>query len=404
VKLSPSRLQLVSHCTAAAVLPECVEDSSDAMVAGTGRHAFLSALGQTRDRERALATVPADAPWRAACESIDCDALLDGTESIEVDLRHAYDVYAETARALPPDEHRRYGDTAEGEIPGTLDWLVTVRGGRLEVVDFKGTWRNEPAATNLQLAAYALQVARARGVDEIGVALAYIDEEGGIEWDRATLGPWDLAATASRLRELVDRVGAALVELAGGRQPPTAIGPWCGRCPALRSCPAHVELARQFAVGELGLDVDALVRLDDAAAGRAWATAERLQAVLDAVKASLRVRVASGPIPIPGGEELFMLETHPRSLDVGKALPVLRAKVGERVEGMVKRTLPAEIVNKIGRELGAGRRGSMKAETEALWEQLELADAVKTSTVASVRTRKVRGAGAAAELPGEEAA
>jgi hypothetical protein len=409
VKLTPSRLGLVARCTAAAVLPEVVEDPSDAMAAGTGRHAFLSALGQTRDRERALATIPEGAPWRAACEAIDADALLDGTESIEVDLRHAYDVHAGTARPLPPDEHRRYGDTSEGEIPGTLDWLVTVRGGRLEVVDFKGTWRVPPAAENLQLATYALQVARARGVDEIDVAIAYVDEDGTIEWDRATLGPWDLAATATRLREIVDRVGAALVQLAGGRQPEASVGPWCGHCPALRTCPAHVTLAARFAGGALDLTPEALVRLDDAGVGRAHETVERLQAILDAVRATIRVRVGAGPVPLSDGTELYMLETRPRSLDVARALPVLREKVGERADALVKRSIPAEVVQRLGRELGAGRRGGMKAETEALWEKLELAGAVKTATVASVRTRKARGAGAPAELPpaergGEEAA
>lgn len=405
MKLTPSRLQLISHCTAAAVLPECVEAPTDAMEAGTGRHAFLSALGQTRDRVRALATVPTDAPWRAACEAIDCDALLDGTEAIEVDLRHAYDVHQGTARALPPDEHRRYGDTSEGEIPGTLDWLVTVSGsGRLEVVDFKGSMRTTPAAENLQLATYALQVARLRGVEEIDVALAYIEEDGSVSWDRASLGPWDLAATATRLAEIVDRVDTALVRLASGRQPEASMGAWCGRCPALRSCPSHVTLAREFACGALSLAPDALVRLDDAAAGRAWEQMERLQAVLDAVRATLRVRVGAGPIPLSNGDELYLLESHPRSLVVDKALPVLREKVGDRIDAEVKRSLPSEVINRLGRELGAGRRGGMKAETAALWEKLELAGAVKTSTVASVRTRKVKGAGAVDVDPSEEAA
>lgn len=387
MKLSASRLYLAEACAASCALPTDDEGSGPWAEAGTGRHAFLSALATTRDRAAALATVPEGAPWRSTCEAIDCDALLEGVVEIEADLSHTYDPEMDCAEAIVVDGHRAYAADPR-VIPGTLDWLVTRADGRLEVVDFKGVSQVAPATHNLQLALYALQVARARDLDEIGVAIAYIRPDGDVAWDRDVLDVFDLAEAATRIREVWRRVEEARAEVAAGRLPSTRMGDHCTWCPALRRCPGHITLARELAADTRTVDevVAELVRLDDEAAGVAWVRMERVEAVLEAIRKSLRARVMHRPVPLPDGQVLRAVESHPRSLDVARALPVLRERLGDRVESLVKRTLASEVVGQVARELAPGK-GVKKVEGE-LWAALDAAGAVKTATVVSVRPMK----------------
>ena len=83
-RLSASGLDVARRCPASFALPAVDTGSSEFAQAGTGRHAFLDEFAShwnkcrdvQRARELALATVPADASWREACEGIDLDAQL----------------------------------------------------------------------------------------------------------------------------------------------------------------------------------------------------------------------------------------------------------------------------------------------------------------------------------------
>mgnify|MGYP000240465057 CR=1 FL=1 len=181
MRLTASRLHLADRCPASCALPTAADwADSDAAAAGTGRHAYLSALAATGSREAALATVPDGAPWRAPCEAIDTEALLAGVARIEHDLAHSYDPERDTASPIVVDAHRAY-ELDDTQIPGTLDWLVTRLDGSVEVVDFKGEMPVTPAASNLQLALYALQAARSRGLDEITVSICYVRADGTLD-------------------------------------------------------------------------------------------------------------------------------------------------------------------------------------------------------------------------------
>ena len=126
-----------------------------------------------------------------------------------------------------------------------------------------------------------------------------------------------------------------------------------------------------------------LASLSDAQAGEAYERLERLQAILDACRASLRVRVMRGDLPLPDGRVLRAVESAPRSLVVSKALPVLRSRVGDRADALVRQSLDAGVVGQLVRELHPGK-GQRKHE-EALWAELEAAGAVKTGSVTSLR-------------------
>lgn len=400
-RLTASGLRLAALCPAAYALPADDAESTDAQAAGTGRHAFIDALAVafTGDadaaRVAALATVPADAPHRATCESIDAVELLALTGAdvgtvetgVQLEWAPATDEGAEHTHA---GEHRAYR-TDPARIYGTADWIVTAPNGAVTVVDFKGSERNEPASEHAQLAFYALAVARARGLDTVDVALVYVHEDGALWADRATLDAWDLAARAEALRTTWSRVTAARLEVDFGRPVGTATGAHCARCPAMRVCPAQVTLVRALA-SEAAQSVEdiaaGLARLSDADAGRAWDRLQQAEAALKTIRASLTVRAGLRGLPLPDGSHLMPTETARRTVDVERALPVLRARFGDQADAAVERSLAIGAVEKLARQIAPGK-GQRKA-VEAVIAELAAAGAVRESRFVQLRVRKAR--------------
>lgn len=402
-RLTASGLALAALCPASHALPAVEHEETDAMRAGTGRHAYLSAVahaigagtglaseGLALARTAALEDVPTDAPWRGTCEAIDLEDLFaglaqraDGTASpvtfVETDLAHAWVPSTDTAAALGVAAHRAYAD-AEG-LAGTLDWLAHHADGGLTVLDFKGTRRNAPAREHLQLALYALQVARARGLDTVHVALCYIDEEGGLIWDRATLDAWDLDAAAARLRE----IHAAVTAARDATPAPTRAGEHCGECPCVRVCPAMVALVREL-VAEGAPTPDRLALLSDEDAGAAWERLEIAETAFGAARRALRARAEIRGLPLPGGAQLVPVESVRRSIVLDAALPVLRERFGEQVDAAIERSLTAEAVGKLARQLAPGK--GQKRAVEEVWSALAGAGAVKSARLIQLRVKK----------------
>lgn len=400
-RLTASGLALAALCPATHALPSVESVESDAMRAGTGRHAYLAAVARALPeamtaepeaaldtaRTDALATVPADAPWRATCEAIDIEGLFAelGRESavalVEADLAHAWDPSTDTARPVDAVTHRAYAD-AEGLV-GTLDWLVTHADGTVTVLDFKGVRRGAPAREHLQLALYALQVARARGLDSVHVALCYIDEEGALTWDRATLDAWDLDAAADRLLLIHATVTAA--RAASWDALPTRVGEHCGDCTCVRVCPAMVTLVRELVVAGAP-SPDRLALLSDDDAGAAWVRLDALETALDAARRALRARAEIRGLPLPDGQQLVPVESERRSVVLDKALPLLRERFGAQADAAIEQSMTAASVSKLARQLAPGK-GVQKVIDE-LWGQLAGVGAVRSSRFVQLRVRK----------------
>lgn len=386
--VTASKLELVERCPAAAALPAVWTESTDDQLAGTARHRFLErapAIG----RDAALAEV--DERWRAQCEALDTEGLPRGT----AELALAYDVAADSARVLGQWIGRAY-DTTPSEVSGTADLVCepTSERPRWLVVDWKGDEEVERAASNLQLGFYALCVARHHGVDEVDVAVGYIGHTGSIRWDRATLGPFELEAVADRLRRVLAAVERARDLVAAGRTPDVATGLHCRRCPAMPSCPAMTTLVRELvpaADAQTADVVGGLVRLSDEQAGRAWVRVQVLEKLLGAMKASLRARAETRPLPLPDGSSLVPTEVQRRSLLLDKALPLLRERFGDQADAAVERSLSAEAVAGLARQVAPGK-GQKKA-VEELWGALDGAGAVRRSQHVQLRVRKPRAAG-----------
>ena len=407
-RLTASGLRLAALCAAAYALPADDAESTDAQAAGTGRHAYLDAIAVAyrgdadAARATALATVPADAPHRATCESIDVAELLAMTGAdvgtVEVGVQLDWDPWADDGgEHVSAAQHRAYR-TDPSRIYGTSDWIVTAPDDSVVVIDFKGSERNDPAREHAQLAFYALAVARARGLATIGVALVYVHEDGALYADRAHLDEWDLSAHAAKLLDTWVRVTAARAEMDAGRPVGTATGGHCARCPALRVCPAMVTLVRALA-SEAAQSVEdiagGLARLSDADAGRAWDRLQQAEAALKTIRASLTVRAGVRGLPLPDGSHLMPVDTTRRTVDVERALPVLRARFGDQADAAVERSLSIGDVERLARQLAPGK-GQRKA-VEAVVAELAAAGAVKTSSFVQLRVRKARAADEAAD-------
>jgi len=419
-RLTASGLRLAALCAAAYALPADDAESTDAQAAGTGRHAFLDALAVAWMQNRkpldgdapigldarldALATVPADAPHRATCESIDVAELLAMTGAdvgtVEVGVQLDWDPWADDGgEHVSAAQHRAYR-TDPSRIYGTADWIVTDPSGAVTVIDFKGSERNEPAREHAQLAFYALAVARSRGLATIGVALVYVHEDGALYADRAHLDEWDLSAHAAKLLDTWVRVTAARAEVDAGRPVGTATGGHCARCPAMRVCPAQVTLVRalasEVAAGGAVEDIaGGLARLSDADAGRAWDRLQQAEAALKTIRASLTARAGLRGLPLPDGSHLTPVDTTRRTVDVERALPVLRARFGDQADAAVERSLAIGDVERLARQLAPGK--GQKRAVEAVVAELAAAGAVRESRFVQLRVRKARNADEAAD-------
>lgn len=392
---SASKLELFEACAAVGGLPAVRAESTDDQAAGTGRHAFVELLARC-GREEALAAIPEGSPWRACCEGLDPAEIPVGRHEIA----YAYDCASDAARELGPWLGRAYDCTAT-EISGTNDLVCEPSPGhpRWRVIDWKGEDEVTATATNLQLGFYALCVARVHQLDEIDVAIGYIGHAGAIRWDRATLGPFELEAVAARVREVHARTSRAQ----SGAPADFTVGLHCRRCSALPLCPAQVALVSALAREERSpADLAAsLAPLSDERAGEAWERLKLFKEHVKAIEASLRARAEVKGLPLPNGDRLMPRKVFRRSIDVEKALPVLREKFGAQADEAVERRLPAEEVTRLSRQLAPGK-GQKKA-LDALWSDLTTAGAVSSSMHTELRVKKAKPPAGGAAIEGESA-
>ncbi len=387
MKASASKLELLERCPAAGALSAAWFESTPDQIAGTGRHRFMQRAAEL-GRDAALVEIPADAPWRAQCEAL----VLDDVPAGDYELAYAYDTATDTARFLGPWLDRAY-DVSATEVSGTADLVCppTAERPRWLVVDFKGDDDVAPATVNLQVGFYALAVARLYGVDEIDVAIGYLRHGGGIRWDRATLGDFDIEAVASRVRDVASRIATARAALTAGAGLDYAVGMHCRWCSSLTFCPANTATARAWIAGDAP-STDALAKLSDEDAGRAWALSKALEEQVERVRAVLRERALVRGLPLPDGERLVPVETATRTLVFARAEAALRARFGDQVDAFIERSLTNEAVTKLAKQLAAGK-GQKKA-LDGLWSELEGAGAVKRGAFVQLRVKKPKGGAA----------
>lgn len=273
IRPSASEVPRLLACPGSAHLPRHEYKSAYA-VAGVEYHADIEAAvesGEETDliHPKIVALYPKDA--RLAAEAA-----------------FAYDVATDTARGLGHLK-RKYVGLSPYEIPGTLD-LVVLGDGKALVVDHKSYEEVEPAATNTQLATYALMVARTTGLDEVTVAINYKMSAPDI----AVLDVFDLDAHAARLKRLQFDVASGKGTLNVGR--------WCKYCPAFLSCPKQSELQIEVGSADTVMAIEQRIPFnDDEDAARAFDLLQRIKMLTARMSAALYARASERPIPLSDG-------------------------------------------------------------------------------------------------------
>ena len=316
---------------------------------------------------------------------------------VRYEVPFAWNVKTWTARELPSSSQRDYSALTEDEIPCTLDAVIGTPDGRIIVVDLKtGRRRHPSAATHAQLATGALCVSHAlcpaQPYESVTVVLAKI-LPGMVYCDTAVLGSDDLDIRALRLARQLQALPTA--------QP--VPGRHCSElyCPLLGTCEGPRAMARR--APELAAALPVTVETEEQAAAVLGMT-RAAQAWLDGMKRSA-VEWAErngGAVRMPDGSVMRRTPTTRRRIDVGKVEPVLRARFGEEMGGLVKVTRSVSVteVERAAAELGPkGRKrtdvDARRATVAAVMSEVEATGGLRVSAFSTWETE----APAAAALP-----
>lgn len=220
--ITASALQRLLSCPGSVVLPKA-ETRNEWADAGNDEHAELADQVRTGTLPDNLAR------------------LVPPGSRVEVAL--AFDVALRTGRIIGEDLGRNYGVPGAFEIVGSCD-VLGIDGDAVVIVDWKTGYRDvEAAATNPQMAFYALAATRAVGLDRAIVRIVYT-KTGRV--DEAELDALDLVAFADQLERLHVRV-ASQQAAARDTAVSTREGSWCKHCPVNKSyCPSKSALLVQI--------------------------------------------------------------------------------------------------------------------------------------------------------------
>lgn len=317
-RLTASAMARAHACPASFALPQVVSEQSHAASRGEWRHQYLQHVADGYDPSLLLEEIPAD--FREECAQIDTKAVPRGGKT---EVAMAYDVVTGEARELPAVANRQYAVGAT-EIPGTAD-LVLWGGTETQdypcVVDWKGSvYGTDQVAAAAQLDLYALMIARIQGVDEAGIWLGFVGDDGQITWKKRTLDWEDLATVAQRAKTAHEAIADRIIdryetEGFGARDwtPDVATGSHCRYCPAFLHCPAKLQAVR----GVIDAENTGLLTSREVAA--AYLRAKDAEHWADVAKGAAREFVRlHGPADLGDGRDL--------RLDARGTLRITRAK------------------------------------------------------------------------------
>lgn len=250
--------------------------------------------------------------------------VLFGASDVQTEVAYALDVEKETVRKLGRKLGRNYGPISATEIPLTVD-VTGLRHGQPFVYDWKSRKRVTPAPKNLQIRAGAIAVMKDSGASTVLGALCYLDDG---EVDEHPFDAFDAAMFFEDMRQLMNKIGAAKLLVSTGQMPAVSAGPWCEYCPAMAFCPAQTRQALAM-LGELGDIEQQVAFMTEEQVGKAWEKKRQIEAILERVDASLRLRAQQGVIPLSNGKRLALVDKTRRSFNKDRALSRIHELGGE---------------------------------------------------------------------------
>lgn len=335
-KKKPSRRQItgsqigrLKQCPASGALPG-VHAQSDAGELGAQKHRFVydyDRLGRGPAIEAALPGL------RAFCAKVDMEELFEkfaDTPLRRHEVAFVWDSETDTAEIRLDVAQRNYGALKSSQIPMTLDVLGS-SDTKAVIIDVKtGRHEVEPAAVNPQLRAQALAVARALGIDDVQVGIAYLNDDADWRFDMAPpFDSMDLAEIAEEQRAVVRRVDAAHeIVVAGGVPDAYPSDDACFYCPSIRVCPAKVGMVRQVAE-VAGIEVGEEIQLVQLGAVRS--VLKEYVKLFTLMLSGIDDIARQTPIHLPNGKWLRAQDESRESFDFDKTHAALVAAYGEAV-------------------------------------------------------------------------
>ena len=365
--LTPSSHDRIAACPTSEILPHVKETSDDA-TRGTIIHAFLDDVAK-HGREEALARAPEE--YSLVCAAIDTDRLPIGA-AFRSEVAFAYDTVKGTAREIPV-RNRQYVGLAETEIAGTADVVAEIDADTVYVGDYK-TGHHPPPPDSHQLRDYALFAARAMGKSQAIAEIIKVRDDGTVWRDRKEFDAFELA-----IQEQVIRDTLRAVEKADPAK--VTVGEHCRYCPAFKSCPATLALAKQVAANELEIPP-----LTKETAALALERVKAVKKVLSSVEAEIKAFAERESIPLQNGKTYGPRPWMQREIVVEKAMPALIEKYGlAAVDAAFPRRATVSAVEKLAKEAAIAAGEKVAPATRALMQELEQLGAVRVETTEQIR-------------------
>lgn len=278
----------------------------------------------------------------------------------------AFDVATREGRIIGENLARAYSNLGVFEIVGSTDVLGVV-GDAVVIADFKTGYGNvEPAATNAQLAFYALAAARALDKTRAIVRLIFTKTE---RVEEAELDAFDLAAFGERLAALHSTIAALKHPVS------TTEGSWCRYCPSKHVCPSKNGQLVQLAERGAAVLGDSLITPERRRA--AYEQFVRIEQIVADAKRRLDASIDDfGPIDLGNGRAYGRYHRPGRKqLDGDKAVQAIRVVVGESAKEFealaIERSTSQAAIERAAKALAPARGASkLKAAVIAKIEEL----------------------------------
>ena len=236
------------------------------------------------------------------------------------------------------------------------------------VVDLKTGRKQRDYMDQLRAYAYGLMFESAVA-HEITMVIAWLRTG---ENEISMMTPEDAKAFKRRYDKLRNRIGKVWNP-----------GEHCQYCKVRNTCDARVEAARSAA---MVLGAPKALDVTRETLGELYPQAKLLEGLLSSYRAALRAEVMSGgPLPIAGGQELFIAEVGKDTIDAQTAWGVL---VSELTEEQMSQCISVSKTSLMAAVSETAPRGKKKAAKDRIMELLRKAGAVTRTYSTRMESRK----------------
>jgi len=233
-------------------------------------------------------------------------------ERLAMDVKAIERAWTQLKQWMPDPEAEVRLDGQGGWMSGTAD-VLSWTPERCVVLDWRCGWgEHEPNDKTEQIKAYAMLARDARGPSLEYLGYQVDVRQGkiyGYKWDNLDVG----------------RLSEALFEAARNPDRYTP-GPHCARCPHEPTCKGR-EAHERAAVGAMA-EVQPEALSTDWALTHLYRQAQTARRAVERYNDLLRERLERGPLTLPDGVTLELVESKTTTLDPARAVPVLTAHYG----------------------------------------------------------------------------